>query len=347
MQIAVASLALPGMPATAAAADAAAGTAGGITDFATLLLGQLTDGQLPIEVSLADASADDEDAADATTDPILLLAAMGLTLTPETRTDAAGPAKDADDDGLAAVVRGTLPSAAQAADGRALAGDPKAAAAGDDAAGDRLPSLTAAASGAGSTAASAANFAGREQKLAEPLHGSSEGTSQPLAGSPTHATTPRPAAEVQQHVATPVRHPAWSAEFGQKVVWMATQDKQSAQLTLNPPQMGPIEISLNIRNDQATAVFVSGNAEVREAIEAAVPRLREMLAGAGIELGQTNVSAESFRQAQEQANGRRDGGGDGSGNDSSDDGVAAAGAGARSAAGGALRTGDGLVDTFA
>jgi flagellar hook-length control protein FliK len=93
-----------------------------------------------------------------------------------------------------------------------------------------------------------------------------------------------------------VRDPSWTGEFTQKIVWLATNDKQVAQLSLNPPQMGPIEISLSLSKDSASAVFVSPNAEVREAIETALPRLREMLAGAGIELGQANVSAESFRQ---------------------------------------------------
>lgn len=95
---------------------------------------------------------------------------------------------------------------------------------------------------------------------------------------------------------TPVRDQSWATDFNQKIVWMASNDKQVAQLTLNPPQMGPIEISLNLNKDGASAMFVSQNAEVREAIETALPRLREMLASAGIELGQANVSAESFRQ---------------------------------------------------
>ena len=127
---------------------------------------------------------------------------------------------------------------------------------------------------------------------------------------------------------------------------MARQDLQSAQITLNPPQLGPIEVSLDIRNEQATATFVSANPEVREAIESSLPRLREMLAGVGVELGQANVSHESFRQASEQNN-------NGNGRQTSDAGTR------QSAAGGTLqpgimaadtshlRSGRGLVDTFA
>ncbi|MFB0934127.1 MAG: flagellar hook-length control protein FliK [Propionivibrio sp.] len=109
-------------------------------------------------------------------------------------------------------------------------------------------------------------------------------------------------------VPTPVRDRDWNNDFAQKVVWLATSHKQAAELTLTPPQMGNIEISLKIDNgtSSATATFVSTNAEVRETIEAALPRLREMLAGVGIDLGQANVSAESFRQ---QASGQDNGSG--------------------------------------
>ena len=113
----------------------------------------------------------------------------------------------------------------------------------------------------------------------------------------------QPAATAQRDVPltvqTHVRDQTWSSDFAQKVVWLVNHDKQSAQLTLNPPQMGPIEISLNVDKGNASATFVSANAEVRDAIETAMPRLREMFASAGIQLGQTNVSSESFRQQSE------------------------------------------------
>jgi flagellar hook-length control protein FliK len=100
-------------------------------------------------------------------------------------------------------------------------------------------------------------------------------------------------------VATPLYDHAWSDDFAQKVSWLATHGKQSAELTLNPPALGNIEISLRIDSDKsaATATFVSLDANVRETSETALPRLREMLAGVGITLGQAQVSAESFRQA--------------------------------------------------
>ena len=89
---------------------------------------------------------------------------------------------------------------------------------------------------------------------------------------------------------------AWSQALGDKVVWMAAGAQQTASLTLNPPNMGPLQIVLNITNDQATASFFSAQPEVRQALEAAFPKLREMMNEAGIQLGQATVSAENPRQ---------------------------------------------------
>lgn len=103
-------------------------------------------------------------------------------------------------------------------------------------------------------------------------------------------------------VATPVRSPNWSAEVGQRVVWMVSNNIQEAQLSINPQNLGPIEITLSLNDDQATAHFASPYPEVREALEEALPRLREMLAGAGVQLGQSNVGAESQQASQQPAN---------------------------------------------
>ena len=148
-----------------------------------------------------------------------------------------------------------------------------------------------------SLATSGENVASARSKTAElQITGTNEAQT-PLSGTQTSIHAARQES-VPQSVPTSLHDRNWSNDFGQKVVWLATSHKQSAELTLTPPQMGSIEISLKIDNgtSSATATFVSTNAEVRETIEAALPRLREMLASVGIELGQANVSAESFRQ---------------------------------------------------
>lgn len=84
--------------------------------------------------------------------------------------------------------------------------------------------------------------------------------------------------------------------MGQKVLWMVSQQQQVAELTLNPPDLGPLQVVLTINNDQASATFISQNADVRQALEAALPRLKEMMADSGLSLGNTAVSADTSQQ---------------------------------------------------
>ena len=93
-----------------------------------------------------------------------------------------------------------------------------------------------------------------------------------------------------------IGQPKWGGELAQKVVWLSSQQQQVAEIRLNPAHLGPVEVMLNINSDQATIQFASSHPAVREAIEASLPRLREMMAENGITLGDVSVGAESFQQ---------------------------------------------------
>lgn len=90
--------------------------------------------------------------------------------------------------------------------------------------------------------------------------------------------------------------PAWDQALGQKIVWMVNGEQQNASLTLNPPELGPLKVVLQVSNAQASATFVAAQPEVRQALEAAMPRLRDMLGEAGIQLGQATVDSGSPHQ---------------------------------------------------
>jgi len=100
----------------------------------------------------------------------------------------------------------------------------------------------------------------------------------------------------QSNIHTHLRESSWSQQFGEKIVWLAKNNQQSAQININPPELGPVQITLNLSGDQAKVVFASPHAEVRQAIESALPQLKEMLSSAGINLGQTNVGANMAQQ---------------------------------------------------
>ena len=98
----------------------------------------------------------------------------------------------------------------------------------------------------------------------------------------------------------PVGERGWDQGLGDKLSWMATNKHQVAELHLNPPDLGPLKVTLTLNHEHASAQFVSAHSQVRDAIETAMPRLREMLANNGITLGDTNVAADSFREPAQQ-----------------------------------------------
>lgn len=128
-------------------------------------------------------------------------------------------------------------------------------------------------------------------------------TANPLARAAPHAATEPAAvpADAAPRLAPPVGTTAWSQALGDRMVWMAAGSQQTVSLALNPPDLGPLQIVLNVTHDQATASFFSAQPEVRHALEAAFPRLREMMSDAGIQLGQATVSADTPRQQNDTA----------------------------------------------
>jgi flagellar hook-length control protein FliK len=91
-------------------------------------------------------------------------------------------------------------------------------------------------------------------------------------------------------VLVPVGQQGWGREVGQQVVWYVSQNISAANLRLNPQHLGPMELQVTMDGDQANVAFVSQHAVVREALESAIPRLREMLAENGLNLANVNVS---------------------------------------------------------
>lgn len=91
----------------------------------------------------------------------------------------------------------------------------------------------------------------------------------------------------------PVGQQGWDQALGQKMVWMVKGEQQTASLTLNPPELGPLKIVLQLSSTQANATFIASQPEVRQALENAMPRLREMMEEAGIQLGQASVDSGS------------------------------------------------------
>ena len=94
-------------------------------------------------------------------------------------------------------------------------------------------------------------------------------------------------------IATPVSSPQWGADLGRQfvsIVQGGLNTPHTAELRLDPPDLGPLRISISLSDNTAQASFVSPHAVVRQTVENALPQLQQALAQAGISLGQTSVS---------------------------------------------------------
>jgi flagellar hook-length control protein FliK len=116
-------------------------------------------------------------------------------------------------------------------------------------------------------------------------------------GLQTNATSAPTAPTPGLRMETPLGQAGWRDEVGQKLTWMVSNNRQQAELVLNPPQLGRIEVTLILEGDRASVSFATPHPAVRETLENSMMRLREVLADAGVTLGQTHVGADSRHQS--------------------------------------------------
>ena len=91
----------------------------------------------------------------------------------------------------------------------------------------------------------------------------------------------------------------WGGALGARVVAMVMDDVQQARIHLDPPELGSLEIRLQVQQDQATVQVQVQNGQVRDALESGAQRLRDALAAQGLQLAGYDVS-ERGQQSQAQ-----------------------------------------------
>lgn len=123
----------------------------------------------------------------------------------------------------------------------------------------------------------------------------------PLTGTLTQASPSQNAPQTSQTttVNVPVNQQAWGQAIGERLQWMVKQNLEQAQIKLNPRHLGPIDVKISMNQDQATVTFSAHHVMTRDALEGAIPRLREMMGDNGINLVDVNVSHHSGDQGQQ------------------------------------------------
>ncbi|XTZ39349.1 flagellar hook-length control protein FliK [Salmonella enterica] len=115
----------------------------------------------------------------------------------------------------------------------------------------------------------------------------------PVPTTPATTTTGMTPAITTATLAAEVGTPAWQSALGQHIATFTRGGVHHAELRLHPEELGALQISLRMNNDQAQVHFVTEHHHVRAALESAMPQLRTMLAESGIALGQSSVGADT------------------------------------------------------
>jgi flagellar hook-length control protein FliK len=90
-----------------------------------------------------------------------------------------------------------------------------------------------------------------------------------------------------------IAKPEGHQQLAEKVRWMMNTKNLVAEIRLDPAELGSVHVKVALSGESATVNFVVQSQQARDAVDTATPRLREMLAEKGIELGQSSVRQES------------------------------------------------------
>ncbi|HHK2754616.1 TPA: flagellar hook-length control protein FliK, partial [Pseudomonas aeruginosa] len=200
-----------------------------------------------------------------------------------------GPAKSADPrqanlgDALASLTSDSLP---KAVDGKALEAQ-----------------LQQTAEPAIASAASESLLESKAEPRGEPFAAKLNGLTQAMAqqaltNRPVNGTVPGQPVAIQQN--------GWSEAVVDRVMWMSSQNLKSAEIQLDPAELGRLDVRIHMTADQTQVTFASPNAGVRDALESQMHRLRDMFSQQGMNQLDVNVSDQSLArgwQGQQQGEG--------------------------------------------
>jgi len=127
------------------------------------------------------------------------------------------------------------------------------------------------------------------------------------------AAAPTPQAPLPVHIETvsaPAFTPGWQDETVNKLAQIVLTKNERAELKLNPAELGPVNVRVELKADQVSVQIVAASPETRSALEQSLPQLRDLLASQGITLGQASVqdgAPQRDARADAWTSGRTDG----------------------------------------
>jgi len=82
-------------------------------------------------------------------------------------------------------------------------------------------------------------------------------------------------------------------QLNEKIRWMVNARNTMAEIRLDPPELGSMQVRVNVAGDAASVSFVVQSQQAKDALAEAMPKLRDMLSEQGIELGDAEVRKDN------------------------------------------------------
>jgi len=114
----------------------------------------------------------------------------------------------------------------------------------------------------------------------------------------------RPLVSAEASLASPMGSEEWQVDLGNQLVAMIEKGDQSAVINLSPVELGPVQIDVAVREGEVSVAFAAQVADTRTAIEASLPKLKEMLAGEGFSLTNTSINNDLSGFSQQRSSSR-------------------------------------------
>lgn len=125
----------------------------------------------------------------------------------------------------------------------------------------------------------------------------------PVSGSPTTSIVAAEPIHNSARINIPMNinfgQAQWPEALAERTAWLANQKIHTADVQLDPPELGPLQVKISVHQDQTVVTFVSANPQVRELLDQHLVRLREMLQEQGMQLVDAGVSDQQ-REHHEQ-----------------------------------------------
>jgi len=103
---------------------------------------------------------------------------------------------------------------------------------------------------------------------------------------------------------------AWGEALTERITMNAAQDVKQVTIHLDPPELGSLELKLQINDDKQAQIQVQVQSpQVKEALESSAHRLRDMLASEGLELSGLDVQTDTgpWQQSADNSDGQDQG----------------------------------------